>query len=216
MSKPDYIKNIENAERRFFTSDATVRMDQESGTNQVSGYAFKFNTRANIAGIFEETISPDTRDNQRLLDDVRALFNHDPNLILARSKAGSGTLKMSFDQVGLRYEYTTPNRSYALDLLDAIRSGDVDQSSFAFEIESDTWEQREGTIPLRTITGFKRFHDVSPVTYPAYPDATVGARSLAAIQQPPVVDDTIGADKKEERFDVYDAQLMLNKNKFQE
>lgn len=214
MSKKDYIQHIEGAERRFFESDATVRMDEETGSNMVLGYAFKFNTRANIAGIFEETISPEARNDERLMDDVRALFNHDPNLILARSKSGQGTLNLSFDQVGLRYEYSTPNRSYALDLLDAIRSGDVDQSSFAFKTDTDTWEQREGAIPLRTITGFSSFLDVSPVTYPAYPDATVGARSMAAAQDHQGVEEEEEPEEKE-RFDVYDAQLILNKNRFQ-
>ncbi len=214
MSKTDYIKDIQGAERRFFASDATVRMDEETGTNEVSGYAFKFNTRANIANIFEETISVEARVEERLKDDVRALFNHDPNLILARSKGGAGTLALSFDDTGLKYSYTTPQRSFALDLLDAIRSGDIDQSSFAFQVEGESWEDRDGNIPLRTITSFKRFFDVAPVTYPAYPDATVGARSLEAAQREVIPPVAAAPEEREERFDVYDAQLMLNKTRF--
>jgi len=70
---------------------------------------------------------------------VRCLFNHDPNYILARCVNGVGTLALSVDAVGLKYSYTTPDRSYAEDLANAIASGDVSQSSFAFEIAEEEW-----------------------------------------------------------------------------
>ena len=218
MSKEqDYIQAMDGAERRFVTAPVEMRAGDSDNVNEVTGYAFKFNTRANIAGLFEETISPEVRDDARLLDDVRCLFNHNPSLILARSKAGEGTLRLSFDDVGLRYSYTTPDRTYARDLEDAIQRGDVDQSSFAFWVQEETWEERKGEMPLRTIRSFDKLIDVSPVTYPAYPDATVGKRSMdAALKEniPAPAVDTMGVDKKNERTTVRDAQLMLNKNKY--
>lgn len=179
--KKDYIENVENAERRFFMSTVESRSSEDEGET-IEGYAALYGSRTDL-GMFHEEIRSGAFDGV-LNDDVRALYNHDPNMVLARSVNGEGTLKLSLDAKGLRYSYKTPNRSYAKDLADAIRSGDVSQSSFAFQVESDEWKEgRSGEPDVRTITKFKKLFDVSPVTYPAYPDATVGARGLETIKQ---------------------------------
>jgi len=179
MSKQnDYIKNIEGAERRFFTSE--VRMEKRADNDNkddIFGYAALFNSRTNIANIWEEEVLPGAFD-EVLNDDVRALFNHDPNFILARSVNGKGTLTLALDAKGLTYSYTTPNRSFALDLQDAIESGDVTQSSFGFSISEQRWVYRDEDLPLRQIIKVKRLYDVSPVTYPAYNDTEVAKRSF--------------------------------------
>jgi HK97 family phage prohead protease len=139
------------------------------------------NKRTNL-GWFEEEIMPGAFDSV-LKDDVRALFNHDPNFPLARSVDGQGTLKLSIDDNGdLRYSYKTPNRTYAKDLDDAIRSGDVSQSSFAFSIKREEWIQRDGKPELRQILEIEKLYDVSPVTYPAYQDTSVAKRSFEGIK----------------------------------
>lgn len=125
----------------------------------------------------------------RLNDDVRFLVNHDPNLILARTKSGTGELFLD-DDGNLNYRYETPNRTYARDIADAIRSGDIDQSSYAFTIEDEVWETRSDGKEVRTIKKYKRLFDVSPVTYPADPDTSVAKRSHEALKQ---------EDKKEEK-----------------
>jgi hypothetical protein len=184
MSKEkDYIAALENAERRFFVSPVTIekREDSEEGPSVIEGHAAKFNSRTNIANWFEEEILPGAFDDV-LNDDVRCLFNHDPNQILARSVNGKGTLTLSIDEEGLKYRYETPDRSYAKDLEDAIAKGDVTQSSFAFRAKEVIWKERSDELDLRQIVKVERLYDVSPVTYPAYQDATVGKRSLDAFK----------------------------------
>jgi hypothetical protein len=51
-----------------------------------------------------------------------------------------------------------------------MQRGDITQSSFAFTVEEDSWEQVEGK-DIRTINKVKRLYDVSPVSIPAYPNA---------------------------------------------
>lgn len=178
-SKKDYIESIEGAERRHITHKVECRADDEGST--IEGVAAVVNKRTDL-GWFEEEIMPGAFDSV-LKDDVRALFNHDPNFPLARSVDGQGTLKLSIDGNGdLRYSYKTPNRSYAKDLDDAIRSGDVSQSSFAFSIEEETWIERDGKPELRQINKVKRLYDVSPVTYPAYQDTSVAKRSFESVK----------------------------------
>ena len=133
-----------------------------------------FNRMSENLGGFREIIAPGAFDSV-LQDDVRALFNHDPNYLLARST--SGTLKLSVDEQGLRYEFEPPNTTAGRDLVESMKRGDISQSSFAFTVAKDSWEERDGGV-VRTINKVERLFDVSPVTYPAYPDATVGMRSM--------------------------------------
>lgn len=184
--KKDYIENIEGAERRFFevgTGQIEVRADGEKTT--VSGIAAVVNKRTSL-GYWDEMIMPGAFEG-RLNDDIRALFNHDPNFILARSVNGVGTLRLGLDSAGnLTYEYETPKRSWALDVLDAINAGDISQSSFAFRVKEQAWElaaQGSKENDLRKILKMERLYDVAPVTYPAYPDASVGTRSLDAVRK---------------------------------
>jgi HK97 family phage prohead protease len=83
----------------------------------------------------------------------------------------SGTLRLGSDERGLYYEVDLPNTSYANDLVELMKRGDVNQSSFAFLIDRDRWEERDGKT-YRIIEKVSRLLDVSPVAQPAYPDAT--------------------------------------------
>lgn len=205
----DYIKHIEGAERRFITPEIQMeeRGEDDNKTRHIQGYAAVFNTRTSIGGYWEEEIMPgafDDIDN----DDVRALFNHNPNYILARS--GSGTLTLRVDEKGLFYSFPVSGRSFSQDLADAVASGDVAESSFAFTVREEKWIERDGDIPLRQIFKMKRTYDVSPVTFPAYQDTTVGMRSMtAAIGEPGQ------PDKNNERKSFRDAQLIINQNRTQ-
>lgn len=208
----DYIKNIEGAERRFFTAPVTIeKREDDTSSGAIEGYAFKFNTQTTIGNWFREEILPGAADDV-LNDDVRALFNHDPNYVLARSNKGKGTLSLSPDDIGLRYSYVTPNVSYAKDLEENIRLGNVSQSSFGFSIEEQKWIERDGELPLRQIVKLKRLYDVSPVTYPAYQDTTVAKRSHDTFKAKNIeVNECENPPKRTKT--VHEAQVIINKNK---
>jgi hypothetical protein len=176
-------------EIRVLTGQVELRMDGEadSAKPKVRGYAAVFGKESENLGSseyqFREIIEPGAFSDV-LADDVRALLNHDPNFILARSKAGEGTLRIGEDETGLWYEFEAPDTQAGRDLMESLRRGDIDQSSFSFTVQKNgqEWEEkREGDGPTfikRTITKIARLFDVSPVTYPAYPDATVALRSM--------------------------------------
>lgn len=173
---------MDKQEIRVFNSE--IRAEAEE-SRKVVGYAAVYNSDSEEMWGFKERIAPGAFDSA-LSDDVRALFNHDPNLLLART--GSGTLTLSADSRGLRYEFEAPDTSAGNDLLVMLKRGDVSQSSFAFTVDEETWTEKAGEMPIRTIVKVKRLYDVSPVTYPAYPDTTVAARNLEqfrATQAPP-------------------------------
>jgi uncharacterized protein len=144
--------------------------------NTIRGYAAVYNSDSEWMGGFYEQIEAGAFDSV-LENDVRAYFNHDENLLLGR--VSSGTLRIGTDKRGLFYEVDLPNTTYANDLVELMKRGDVNQSSFAFLIEKDRWEQRDGTT-YRIIEKVSRLLDVSPVAQPAYPDSTseLGKRDL--------------------------------------
>ena len=174
------IRTNPNAEvRTFDVQDLELRMDGDKPT--VVGYGAVFNSMSNDLGGFREYISPKAFEG-RLEDDVRFLINHDANLILARTT--NGTLRLSVDEKGLRYEADMPNTSTARDLMELLKNGTISQSSFAFTVEEDSWEVKDG-MNIRTIDKVSQLYDVSSVTYPAYNSASssVALRSMKEWQE---------------------------------
>jgi HK97 family phage prohead protease/HK97 family phage major capsid protein len=149
--------------------DSTLQTREENGERIIEGYAAKYETETNI-GPFMESISRGAFDNV-LENDVRALINHDPSLVLGRTSAG--TLELTSDDVGLKYRVKLGNQQYATDLYESIQRGDISQSSFAFTIKDQTWSEDRSS---RKVNEVAQLLDVSPVTYPAYKEATVVAR----------------------------------------
>lgn len=121
----------------------------------------------------EERILPGAFDKAIREDDVRALFNHCPDFVLGRSK--SGTLRLSVDARGLRYEIDPPDTQAGRDVLAMLKRGDLSGSSFAFSERSRTIRETPGmyVIELNDVQLF----DVGPVTYPAYTATEAAARS---------------------------------------
>lgn len=170
-------------EIRTITMPVNFEARTDDGPDRLVGYAAVFEQEAVIAGFFREKIAAGAFREAIGRDDVRGLFNHDSNLVLGRSTAG--TLRLKEDKTGLRYEIDLPDTQFARDLMVSVRRGDISQSSFAFEVESrddapfDTSELKDGKLPLRTIKRAK-LYDVSPVTFPAYEETSVSARDVEA------------------------------------
>jgi HK97 family phage prohead protease len=151
---------------------------QDDATEQrwIVGYAAKFGVNSlELDGEFIERIHPDAfgivaeRRGRKKPLETRALWNHDANFPLARYP---GTLSMSVDDVGLRYEFPVPDTTYGRDLAANIEAGIVRGSSFSFQIApgGEAWSVEEGRS-IRTVTRIDTLIDVGPVTFPAYPDA---------------------------------------------
>jgi HK97 family phage prohead protease len=174
-------------ERRITDGLVELRAAEGEGKQpKIGGYAAKFDKRSENMGWgdieYYEVIERGFFDNV-LEDDVRCLFNHDANFILGRTR--SKTCRIAQDQTGLAYDCDADQeQSYTKDLVRSLQRKDVTQSSFAFRVgrEGQRWVE-EGNVITRYLKkgGCLRLFDVSPVTYPAYPDATSEARSLHAV-----------------------------------
>lgn len=140
------------------------------------GYAAVFNSKSVDLGGFVEIIRPGAFGRSLKGADVRALVNHDPNLILGRTKAG--TLKVTEDDRGLRVEITPPATEAGRDAMENVRLGNLDGMSFGFITQSDRWNFSQEP-PLRELLDVDVL-DVSVVAFPAYPKTDVALRFLEA------------------------------------
>lgn len=158
---------------------------QAVASRNITGYALVFNSESNDLGGFFETIDKNALEGVLERSDILCLLNHNEDKgVLARCTNGEGSLKLTVDDTGLKYEFEAPNTALGEELLEGLRSGDIRASSFAFEIDADKWEKRDDGSYLRTITKFKRLWDISPVYRPAY-DATTSkcdCRGLDALK----------------------------------
>lgn len=147
----------------------------------VEGYALRFNTLSNDLGGFVEEISPEALKDADL-SDVRCYFDHDTSKVLGRTT--SETLELKVDDEGLYFRCQLPNTSYAKDVYESIRRGDINQCSFGFILDEDgdTFEKREDGLFKRTLNKIKSLWDVSIVSVPAYNDTQV-APALRSIEQ---------------------------------
>ena len=185
---------MDNQEKRFLSSDFEVR--KKDGKTIVEGYAARFEDETVIGGKFAERVARGAFDKADMANTV-ALFNHDWNQPLAR--AGKG-LHLQVDEVGLKYRFELGDQSYAKDLAENIRSGNVSTSSFGFTVADDSWERRDNGVHLRTINEVDTLFDVSPTTQGAYPTTEVGLRSMESAMDREVEDELRKLEEEEEEM----------------
>jgi len=147
---------------------------------KMKGHAAVFNQVAEL-GWFREEVLPGAFKKSIEKDDVRALFNHNPDYVLGRNTAG--TLSLNEDARGLMVKINPPDTQFVRDLSLSIERGDINQMSFAFEVLAEEWVKGEkNKTDLRRIKEVK-LYDVSPVTFPAYEGTDIAIRSHDAWKQ---------------------------------
>ena len=154
-----------------------IRINESDGGTCIEGHAAVFDSWSEtLGGIFpfKEKVRKGAFAESIGRDDIRALFNHDPNYVLGRNRAG--TLELVEDDVGLRVRITPPDTSWARDITTSNRRGDISQMSIGFVVEDDEWSSKDG-IDTRELKKVRLF-DVSPVTFPSYTATDVGVRAM--------------------------------------
>ena len=200
---------MENKETRIYNGNLEVRMDEDSKENKVTGYAALFDTDSRDLG-FRETISKRAFDG-RLEDNVILTLNHDPNLLLDRNIGG--TLRLSVDERGLRYDATLPDTTAGKDVAELMKRGLLYESSFAFTVEEDDWS-KDGDTTRRQINKIGRLVDVSIVGVAAYADTNVALRSKETFENNIKKEEVSEVEQKqEESFDDSKLNLLSNELK---
>ena len=160
-------------ERRSYPTEMVVST-RDDGRERIVGHAAVFGKLSVPLLGYRERIRKGAFSDAIKNDDIRALWNHNPDYVLGRNK--SGTLKLQEDEIGLKVEIIPPDTQWAEDLIKSIKRGDVDQMSFGFKVMDEEWKKENGEN-IRELVKVKLF-DVSPVTFPAYPQTDVSVRSF--------------------------------------
>jgi HK97 family phage prohead protease len=192
-------KNNEKIERRVL--NLNVRAAEDGEKKFIEGDAAVFNQETVIGDWFREMIDPGAF--KRVLaekPDVIAAYNHNWDVVLARTT--NGTLTLEETDASLRYRAEiNPNDPEAISVYEKVKRGDVPQASFAFTVRSEEWvnppDRKE--LPLRRITEVDELYDVGPCTFGAYPQASAQARSKAVEFQ--TVEDVLGQEPVAEQAD---------------
>jgi HK97 family phage prohead protease len=147
---------------------------------RIEGYAAVFDGEFHHPAGFVESIKRGAFSRALAeKQDVRALINHDANMILGRTK--NGTVRLRQDSKGLWFSVDLPNTQVARDLHASISRGDIDQCSFSFKPLKETWgdrKQADGSYVATRLVEDLDLFDVSAVTYPAYATTSVQANSV--------------------------------------
>lgn len=147
----------------------------ETENRHITGYGIIFESESADIGFIEViargAITQEDIDNS----DIFFYYNHDNMEVLARSMYGSGSLKLTVDEIGVKYEFEAPNTQRGNELIEHIRRGELWGSSFGFIMPLDgtgqKWEKRDDKF-YRTITRIGELLEISCVFSPAYPDTT--------------------------------------------
>lgn len=168
--------NKQREQRSAAVTELRIEAQDSGGLPVIEGHAAVFDSLSQDLGFvfpFKEKIRVGAFKASVQRDDIRALWNHDANYVLGRNRAG--TLELAETAKGLKVRIYPPDTTWAKDLTESIKRGDVTQMSFGFVVESETWSVENGE-DIRMLEQVK-LYDVSPVTFPAYLDTDVGVRS---------------------------------------
>lgn len=166
-------------EKRAFECSEIRAEETEDGKRMIRGYAAVFD-RDSVPMGFSGNIREQVRKGafKRTLKDgdIRALWSHNPDIPLGRTK--NKTLTLREDDTGLSFTLELPDTQAGRDAFTSIKRGDVTGMSFGFEVRKDEWKRGENSEPHRRTLLDVELFEVSPVAFPAYPDTQVQARSL--------------------------------------
>ena len=155
-----------------------VEIRASSTGNRLEGYIARFNSPTVIGGEFVERLQPGCfRSSLSNGTDVVCLKNHDDNQPLGRTSAG--TLRLSEDSQGLAFSLNLPNTSFANDLRESVKRGDLKGCSFGFRCLDDSWDVDSRGNATRTIKDLELFEVSVGVTFPAYASTSSSLRGKA-------------------------------------
>lgn len=202
---------MKDIERRY-TEVKELRLLDDG--NVIEGYPIVYDQIADI-GWFREKIARGAATNALKTSDEFVLFNHDPNFPLARRSNGS--LEVTEDDHGVKIKADLSKSARGREVHEMVKAGLIDKMSFAFSTEKESWEysKDKNQSDLRTVEEFRELYDYSPVTYPAYKQTELQARSAQDVfdsREAPAGDEQPGAPGEEDalgKLDVFEREANL-------
>ena len=158
-----------NKRTSFVTTEFEVR--EEGSQKLIEGYFIVFNQPTELWRGFYEQISPEAVQD---MGDVRALYNHNHDLVLGSTL--NGTLRLAKDDYGVKGVIEVNEKDTdALNAYERIKRGDIKGCSFGFELVKESYDQMDDGTTRATVKELNLF-EVSPCVFPAYSQTAIGVR----------------------------------------
>ncbi len=171
---------MKNIERRFMDVKEIRAADTESSM-VIEGYPVVYDVEADL-GWFKEIIRAGAATEALKRSDEFVLLNHDSNYPLARRS--NGTLEVEEDEHGIKIKADVSGSARGRETHEMVKNELINKMSFAFTVEEDEWSKAaDDEQEVREIISFKELYDYSPVTYPAYSQTEVQARSAEEVMK---------------------------------
>lgn len=163
-------------EQRYIPfKEVTTRRSADDGTPILEGFFVRYDDVYKVGDNVTESIAPGAFA-ESIHGDVRALYNHNQDIVLGRTSAG--TLKLEDREVGLWGQITiNPKDTQAMDAYERVKRGDVSGCSFGFDIESEKSDMKDDGSVHFTIEKVNPLYEVSPCVFPAYEATSINARA---------------------------------------
>jgi HK97 family phage prohead protease len=159
----------------FELTDLEVRLDDNGATKSITGYAARFESLSVPMYGFREKIRAGAFKNSLSKNNVIALWNHNSDLVLGSTKAG--TLQLQEDDIGLRFDLDLPETQAGKDAGVIIKRKDVEGMSFGFRVLRQEWDEKDPKNIIRTLVEVD-LREISITPFPAYPSTSVKTRSV--------------------------------------
>lgn len=163
-------------EQRYLKMHEVSTRSADDGSPIIEGFFVRYDDVYSVYPGATESIAPGAF-TESIHGDVRALYNHNHDLILGRTSAG--TLALEDRELGLWGSIKiNPNDRQAMDAYERIRRGDITGASFGFDVEKESTEIKEDGSVHWTIEKINPLWEISPCVFPAYEATSVSARGV--------------------------------------
>lgn len=155
---------------------------KDGTAGELTGYAVVYEQLSEELGMFTKFREKIARGafGDSIQGDIRALWSHEEDSVLGRTK--SGTLRLKDDEIGINFSLDLPDNTLGRDAFVTISRGDVTGMSFGFMVVEDEWViSADGTSAVRSIKSAQLF-EISPVAFPAYSQTVVDTRDLKSLE----------------------------------
>jgi HK97 family phage prohead protease len=175
--------------RRYLPlSESQISASDEAGVVHLSGNACVYDTLSRPLPLsngrkFRERISASAFQStlNDPANDIICTVNHDTSKILGRTS--SKTLEIFNNSHALSVRCQLPKTSYAADLIESVKRGDVLGMSFTFDEQEPTWESESSPDGYPVCTIHRAFlYEVCFTSDPAYLSSSVAMRNADSIR----------------------------------
>lgn len=182
-------KNRICREVRSYGEMPRLREAGEGGESRViEGYAIVFGVESVLLvdwyDRYREIIEPGAIDEAALRTmDITMTMWHNRERLLARWNKGEGSLKLSVDERGVKYEFEAPRTADGENALELVKRGDISGASFTFwsdETSSVRYTKSDDGVLLRHVQRIDAVYEMTIASNPAYTETSVTAREVEA------------------------------------